>query len=288
MWTLIMLFFYALLFFLFCNSVVSTPLRSNTPAPGQGRRPQGHGIQRSATSLGHRPATSQRRPEDGYWVLKRPQQGNGYPERVLRINDGIYNVFTLNNQLRYRQNPMRVTGNLKLGLVGSYTQIPTLGTPAEHRFRELRINPDERRPGNIVLQFLDTRGVQWWNPPGGYEVTNNQQTNGYWVLGDMTAHQTLTSWYEILRVNNGVYQTFQLEDLFTVPRYHNRVVEVIGASALQAINSGRYFRIPIHDDGTLPYQRFDILTYQPIHVHPGYSLNIFNQEGDYVDVWNTR
>jgi len=62
-----------------------------------------------------------------------------------------------------------------------------LGTPAEHRFRELRIHPDERRPGNIVLQFLDTRRVEWWNPPGGYEVTDNRQTNGYWVLGDMTA-----------------------------------------------------------------------------------------------------
>lgn len=66
-----MLFFYALLFFLFFASVASTPLRSSTPGPGQERRHQGYAIQRAATSLGKRPAP--RRPEDGYWVLKRPQ-----------------------------------------------------------------------------------------------------------------------------------------------------------------------------------------------------------------------
>ena len=92
-----MLFFYALLFFLFCNTVVSTPFRSNTPGPGQGRHSQGRGIQRSATSLGHRPA-SQPRPEDGYWVLKRPQASGIYLNRGYQVSHSCHSkaIDTLN------------------------------------------------------------------------------------------------------------------------------------------------------------------------------------------------
>ncbi len=64
-----MLLFYALLFFLSVSSVVSVPVHAgrSTPTPDQGHHPQEHKNQPATTSLGHR------RPEDGYWVLKRPQ-----------------------------------------------------------------------------------------------------------------------------------------------------------------------------------------------------------------------
>jgi len=103
---------YAFIFFLFGTSVVSTPLRddSRTPAPGQWRHHQGYGIQRAATSLGHRPPAL--RPEDGYWVLKRPQQANRYPDQILHISNQVYRVFSVDNHLRLRDRPMESQGEI--------------------------------------------------------------------------------------------------------------------------------------------------------------------------------
>ncbi len=89
--------------------------------------------------------------------------------------------------------PSVVCQNLTLFQVSHNERILQLGTPFEHVFLELRIDPGEGQPGDIVLQFFDTRGVDWRNFHGGCEVTDNRQTNGYWVLGDVTAVRTILS-----------------------------------------------------------------------------------------------
>lgn len=153
------------------------------------------------------------------------QQSHGYPERILHISNGLYRVFTVNNEFKRTRDPMEVIGMHKLGLVGDYTRIPTvscllmfqlshnerisqLGTPPEHLFLELRINPDERQPENIVLQLLDTRTPDRWNPPDGWEVTNDRQTKGYWVLGDVTPVSAILSFIPVrslMHITSPVY-----------------------------------------------------------------------------------
>ncbi|KAF8343570.1 hypothetical protein F5887DRAFT_290302 [Amanita rubescens] len=205
-----MLFFYALLFFLFGSSVVAV---SN--------------------------------PFAGYWVLKELDSENKQlAGKVLQIGTkGEYYFLELDKNFKTDSKKL-VEPHEMSSLVDTVWQpIPTDVNGDGIRFLDLVFRMTDPERNKISPDLVETQASRFTTLPGNSDCSNSLSTindkraDGYWVIGDAPMNAvSAASWRKILRVKKKRFTTFKLDKEFKIIPSSSEEVKMP--------SPGDYFPIP--------------------------------------------